>query len=392
MNEFLNNLHQQWIDEFLKIASKSNALRKAIHQDPHVSGEEGPTKELMIEELGISFDDAAETGAVGRIGPAIGPSIGMRGELDALPVSEKTNVKWSATSNKMHACGHDVHLAALAGVVNSAKNLDLPFGLVPILQPREETYPSGALDISESGLLEKHEVSHVIGAHVHPAIQLGTIAAGSGFVNAAAGEIEINVNGKGGHGAYPHKASDVAIPTAQIALGLSEVVRRTNDPMSPAVVSIGSMSVGQGAANVLPQSGAILATIRSTSVEKNNEIADNINQFVKRTAQSLGCSAEAKYTPGEPALVNARSLAVKFESYAARSGIPIAEPMRSLGADDFSYYGEKCPSLMCFVGVNEGNTPSLHDAAFLPADEAITHVAKAFITGYIAAADNLMES
>ena len=291
----------------------------------------------MIEELGISFDDAAETGAVGRIGPAIGPSIGLRGELDALPVSEKTNVQWSATSNKMHACGHDVHLAALAGVVNSAKNLDLPFGLVPILQPREETYPSGALDISESGLLEKHEVSHVIGAHVHPAIQLGTIAAGSGFVNAAAGEIEINVNGKGGHGAYPHKASDVAIPTAQIALGLSEVVRSTNDPMSPAVVSIGSMSVGQGAANVLPQSGAILATIRSTSVEKNNEIADNINQFVKRTAQSLGCSAEAKYTPGEPALVNARSLAVKFESYAARSGIPIAEPMRSLGADDFSY-------------------------------------------------------
>ncbi len=391
MNEHLKKLSQQWINEFLKTASKSSALRKTIHQHPQISGEEGPTKELMLKEMGISFDSVAETGAVGRIGPTIGPSIGMRGELDALPVQENTNVEWAATSNKMHACGHDIHLAALAGVVNAAKNIDLPFGLVPILQPREETYPSGALDISESGLLEKHKVSHVIGAHVHPAIQLGSIAAGSGFVNAAAGEIEIRVRGKGGHGAYPHKANDVATPTAQIALGLSEVVRRNNDPMSPAVVSIGSISVGQGAANVLPQTGSIFATIRSTSIETNDELANQINQFAAFTAQSLGCSAETRYTPGEPALVNADSLANKFESYAAEIDIPLTNTMRSLGADDFSYYGENCPSLMCFVGVNEGDTPSLHDAEFLPPDEAIIHVAKAFITGYIAAADNLLE-
>lgn len=391
MNEDLKKLSRHWMDEFRRATPKTNALRKTIHQNPQVSGEEGPTRALMAEELGISFDSVAETGAIGRVGPATGPSIGIRGELDALPVSENTNVEWSAKSDKMHACGHDVHLAALAGVVNAAKVLDLPFGLVPILQPREETYPSGALDISESGLLEKHEVSHVIGAHVHPAIQLGSIAAGSGFVNAAAGEIEIKVFGKGGHGAYPHKASDVAIPTAQIALGLSEVVRRTNDPMSPAVVSIGSMSAGQGAANVLPQSGTIFATVRSTSTKKNQELAHQIDQFATYTAESLGCFAETRYTPGEPALVNSRSLADKFETYAAAIDIPIAETMRSLGADDFSYYGEKCPSLMCFVGVNEGNTPSLHDAEFLPPDEAITHVAKALITGYIAAADILME-
>ena len=221
MNEELKDLSRQWIDEFQKNAPKAIALRRTIHQNPQLSGEEGPTRELMLKELGIHFDPVASTGAIGRVGPATGPSIGMRGELDALPVSENTNVEWSAASDKMHACGHDVHLAALAGVINAAKNLDLPFGLVPILQPREETYPSGALDISESGLLESHEVNHVIGAHVHPAIQLGSIAAGSGFVNAAAGEIEIKIVGKGGHGAYPHKASDVAIPTAQIALGLS---------------------------------------------------------------------------------------------------------------------------------------------------------------------------
>ncbi|MDK8669309.1 amidohydrolase [Corynebacterium sp. MSK195] len=392
MNEELKDLSRQWMDEFQKNAPKAIALRRTIHQNPQLSGEEGPTRELMLKELGIHFDPVASTGAIGRVGPATGPSIGMRGELDALPVSENTNVEWSAASDKMHACGHDVHLAALAGVINAAKKLDLPFGLVPILQPREETYPSGALDISESGLLESHEVNHVIGAHVHPAIQLGSIAAGSGFVNAAAGEIEIKIVGKGGHGAYPHKASDVAIPTAQIALGLSEVVRRTSDPMSPAVVSIGSLSAGQGAANVLPQSGTIFATIRSTSTEKNNALASQIDQFATYTAKSLGCFAKTIYTPGEPALVNSSSLADKFESYAAAVDIPVAETMRSLGADDFSYYGENCPSLMCFVGVKEGNTPSLHDAEFLPPDEAITYVAKAFITGYVAAADNLMET
>ena len=204
MRENLQQLAEQWVSEFNKYLSDVVELRKQIHSSPFVSGEEQPTTDLMIETMSVRLEPVAQTGAVGRIGPTEGASIGIRGELDALPVTEETGVEWSSTNDAMHACGHDVHLAALAGVIRAAKNLDLPYGLVPILQPREETYPSGALDIAESGKLQQLGVRHVIGAHVHPSIPTGAVAAGSGFVNAAAGEIAISVTGKGGHGAYPH--------------------------------------------------------------------------------------------------------------------------------------------------------------------------------------------
>ncbi|OHO32530.1 hippurate hydrolase [Corynebacterium sp. HMSC034B08] len=394
MRENLQQLAEQWVSEFNKYLSDVVELRKQIHSSPFVSGEEQPTTDLMIETMSVRLEPVAQTGAVGRIGPTEGASIGIRGELDALPVTEETGVEWSSTNDAMHACGHDVHLAALAGVIRAAKNLDLPYGLVPILQPREETYPSGALDIAESGKLQQLGVRHVIGAHVHPSIPTGAVAAGSGFVNAAAGEIAISVTGKGGHGAYPHNGCDAAVPTAQIAVGISEVVRRIADPMSPALVSIGTIAVGQGAANVLPRSGRIFATVRSTTSAINEHIVEAIRTMATGIATGYGCTVNVEYKPGEPELVNAEVLSEKFDAYAASLGIANAETMRSMGADDFSFYGEICPSLMCFVGVadSDNETASLHDPSFLPSDEALSNVGKTMIAGYIAAAEAISES
>lgn len=391
MHERLQLLATQWSKEFDKHLDDIAGLRKTIHQNPCVSGQEQPTTDLMRNALGIDLEPIADTGAIGRVGPQDGPAVGIRGELDALPVTEETGAEWSSTSEAMHACGHDVHLAALAGVVKAAKRLDLPFGLVPVLQPREETYPSGALDIAESGKLQAMDVRHVIGAHVHPAVPMGAVAAGSGFVNAAAGEISVTVTGKGGHGAYPHNGRDAAVPTAQIAVGMPEVVRRVADPMEPALVSIGTISVGQGAANVLPRTGRIFATVRSTNTATNERIVDAVTAMATGFAQGYGCSVEVDYKPGEPELVNAPMLADRFGAYADSLGIDNAETMRSMGADDFSFYGEICPSLMCFVGVADGNDmPSLHDPTFLPADNALTNVGKAMIAGYLAAADAII--
>ena len=129
---------------------------------------------------------------------------------------------------------------------------------------------------------------------------------------------------------------------------MPEVVRRVADPMEPALVSIGTISVGQGAANVLPRTGRIFATVRSTNTATNERIVDAVTAMATGVAQGYGCSVEVDYKPGEPELVNAPMLADRFGAYAENLGINNAETMRSMGADDFSFYGEICPSLMCF--------------------------------------------
>lgn len=387
----LSQLLDTWLRRLPAQLPAAHELRRAIHANPRVSGDEQATTDAVARAMRVEFDQVANTGAITRLGPTTGPSVALRGELDALPVREETGVGWASTSGAMHACGHDVHLAALTAVVRAAADLDLPYGLVPFLQPREETYPSGAQDIKNSGRFADLQVTHAIGAHVHPGVPLGAVAAGDGFVNAAAGEITIEVTGAGGHGAYPHQATDVAVCVAQIVTGLAEVVRRSNDPMEPALISVGTIQVGNGAANVLPHSGRVFATIRTTSTAATERVVTAVDRFARGTGEAFGCRGEVTHVPGEPALINDAALSARFADTARRAGLGSAPIMRSLGADDFSFYGDIVPTLMCFVGVDTGakNAPSLHDAKFLPPEEAVEMTARALIAGYVAAAEEI---
>ncbi|MGO1571508.1 MAG: M20 metallopeptidase family protein [Canibacter sp.] len=361
-------------------------LRKQLHQNPRLSGEESDTAARVAAAMGDELNIVAKTGGWIRTGPQTGPSIALRGELDALPIEEKTGLDWASTSEKMHACGHDVHLAALTAVVRAAKTLDLPYGCVSVLQPREESYPSGALEIRESGLFQQQQILHAIGAHVHPGLALGEVSTGGGFVNADASEVEIVITGHGGHGAYPHRANDVAHAVAHTVTGLAEVVRRTADPMVPALLSVGTIQVGTGAANVLPEEGRIFATLRTTSDKITADMVTAVRQFAQGQAAAYGCAATVNHTDGEPALVNDEALAQLIDVELSRIRLSPTEPMRSLGADDFSFFSDFVPSVMCFVGVESAGRASLHDATFLPDDGAIERVAKTLIAGYVAAA------
>lgn len=385
MTNRFDNLIQQWLDALGTELDGAKDLRKALHRAPQVSGDERETAELVAKAMEIEVARSAETGGVGRIGPESGPAIGLRGELDALPVIEATGVEWASSNGAMHACGHDVHLAALAAVVRAAKSLDLPYGLAAVLQPREEAYPSGAHDLVNEHVLERYGITHMIGAHVHPGVPVGSVATGGGFVNAAAGELDIRVMGRGGHGAYPHKGVDVATAVAQIVTGIPETLRRNINPMDPSLVSVGTIHVGSGASNVLPKYGRIFATIRTTSSAEGRRLAGAIASFAEHQALAFGCTAELTHTEGEPALINDAELAGQMDLALETLGLDHTEPMRSLGADDFSFYGEAVPSVMSFVGVT-GNEVSLHDPMFLPEEDAIERVAKTFIAGYLAGA------
>lgn len=391
---------ERWVAALELELPAAVALRRELHASPRLSGDEHDAAAFIERELRdvLSLETVADAGRIGRLeaaapaSPAASPAVAVRAELDALPVAERTGAAFASTNGAMHACGHDVHQAALVALVRSAARAGLPFALAPMLQPREETYPSGALDILESGALERLDVRHVIGAHVHPGVPAGSVAVGDGYINAAADEVRISISGRGGHGAYPHEAQDPVAAIAQIALSLQETVRRTVSPMNPALVSIGTLIAGEGAANVLPADSFLRATVRTTDARDREAIAVAIERLATHTALAFGVEATVEVGRGEPVLLNDARIALGAEHWLGVMGVPVDPPMRSLGADDFSYFTEALPSIMMFAGVREpdrADMPALHDARFLPDDRAVRTVALAMLAGCLSAAEAL---
>lgn len=389
----LDELRHRWLAGLHEEIEDAVELRHRLHARPCLSGEEEAASRELEQALGIPLDPIAGTGRIGRLGPD-GPSVLLRAELDALPLTEATGAPYASTNGAMHACGHDVHQAALVAVVRAAARLDLPVGLVPLLQPREETYPSGARDCVGSGALTRNDVVAAIGAHVHPAVPPGTVATGAGVVNAAADEIEIVVRGRGGHGAYPDRAADPLAAAAHIVLALPELVRRTVSPMRPATLSVGHLLAGEPSANVLPSDARILATMRTTTDVDRQRIQEDVRRLATGQAAAFGVAADVTITAGEPVLYNEPGLVERMDAWLALDGRHVTEPMRSLGADDFSYFGEVVPAVMSFVGVRvEGHeeAPELHTAQFLPTDDSVLEVAATLVAGYLAAAQGVLE-
>lgn len=390
-------LAAHWRAAFVAEQEAAVGLRKDLHADPRASADEDDASRRIEAALHgvIAFRRSADTGRIGRIGPERGAAIALRAELDALPLREQTGAPYAATGELMHACGHDVHQAALVALLRASVGIDLPFGLVALLQPREETYPSGALDMVRENVLLDEDIAHVIGAHVHPAVPVGEIAVGGGFINAAADEIDIRLVGRGGHGAYPHDGADPVAAAAHIAIALPELVRRTVSPLNAAVISIGTLHVGDGAANVLPENAHIRATLRSTDPADRVALQRAVKSTAESIASGFGVVAVTTVTEGEPVLINDAELAARIGDAVVTLGVSRAEPLRSLGADDFSYFSDAVPSAMLFVGVEtagETPPPSLHHPRFLPTDRAVQDVGMALMAGYLAAAENLLDA
>lgn len=367
----------------------ARALRRELHRHPDLSGAERPTAERLRRALpNLRHIRVADTGFLVRVGPP-GPAVAIRAELDALPLVERTGVEWSSTSNAMHACGHDVHLAALWLLLQAARRVDdLPVGLVGLFQPREETQPSGAEDVVSSQLLLEHEVRAVIGGHVQPRVPGGVISTGAGAVNAAADQFDIVVYGEPGHGAYPQVAIDPVPILASIVLGLHELVSRTIDPVHPAVVTVGRMEAGT-AHNIIPESGSLHGVMRTMYESDRTHLHAAIRRLAEHTAAARGARAEVTLTVGDPVLNNDRRLVQFVDPLLTHLGLPVAhEPFRSCGADDFSHYSRLAPILMMFVGTGAPASGArhrvgLHHPTFLPPEESIRHLALALAAGYV---------
>jgi amidohydrolase len=363
----------------------ARSLRRRLHAAPRVSGDETDTTVMVVEALGagggLEIADKGRVVLVGGGGSSRG-CIALRAELDALPVTEATGVSWAATDGAMHACGHDVHLAATVAACRAIARVDGPVTVAAVLQPREETAPSGARDIVASGILDELGVRAIVGAHVQPQIASGRIAVTAGLVNASVDEFEITVRGSGGHAGYPHTVRDPIVALASIVLNLQQIAARRIDPVHGAVCMVGGLSAGT-ATNVVPPTAHAFGSLRLMRAEDRDQASKELVEIVAASAAAYGCQADVRLSDGEPALRNDPALAQAAAHVLRTEGYPVVDDFRSFGADDFAHYGERVPALMMFVGVDGG--AGLHDPRFLPPDDAVDTVADALIAGYVAA-------
>jgi amidohydrolase len=358
-------------------------LRHELHANPRVSGEEGPTAERIVRALGVG--PGKTVAGTGRLVPMTGdgsrPAIALRTELDALPVQEETDVAWRARGPAMHACGHDVHMAALAVVARAATRIELPVPLVALLQPREEGPQSGAWDVVEEGGMAGVEA--VVAAHCQPQLPAGTISAVAGPVNAGSCAFEVEVRGRSGHSGYPHTVDDSVLALSAVVVALQQVGARRIDPTVGVACMVNQLDAGT-TYNVVPGRAVARGSLRTMRASDLDLARAAMRSIVEGVASGHGCVGEIRFASGEPALVNDAVLAAGAAERLAQMGHPVSTDFRSFGSDDFSYYVQHARSLMMFVGTGTG-TGGLHAPTYLPDDRYVSVVADALVAGYAAA-------
>jgi len=373
------------------------ALRQRLHAHPELAHAEEQTAASVAAELPVPCATVAGTGRIARVqgsGDADGDlgqlaAVAVRAELDGLPIQERTGASFAATGAVMHACGHDVHMAALVALTRAAHELRdaLPAPLLAVFQPSEEAYPSGAEQLA-GGELAATAPAAIVAAHVHPELPWGAVALDPGAVNASCDAVEITVEGEPTHGAYPHRGRDPILAIAQVVVALHAQIGRRIDPLGPASLTVGVLE-GGSAENVIPARARARAALRALRPEDRIALRQMVEEVAAGIATAHGCRATVELVPGEPALENDAEIVARARDLLAGAGLTRSGEWRSCGSDDFAFYGALAPIAMAFVGLDGAHgftTRPLHHPELLVPDEAVGAVARTQAVLYVAAA------
>src|SRR5664279_2927178 len=360
------------------------AWRRDIHENPELLYEVHRTAAFVAERLReFGCDEVAtglgRTGVVGVIkgrkpaGKADIKVIGLRADMDALPIEEATDLPYaSKTPGLMHACGHDGHTAMLLGAARYlAETRNFAGDAVVIFQPAEEG-GAGAAAMIKDGLMDRFAIDQVYGMHNGPGIPIGSFAIRSGPIMAATDSIDIRIEGHGGHAARPHLCIDSVMVGAQLVTALQSIVSRSVDPLESAVVSICEFHAGN-ARNVLPQTAELRGTVRSLTTGVRELIERRLREIVAGVAQMTGAKITVEFRRGYPVTVNHASqtdLARRVAREIAGDG-NVHEMPPMMGAEDFAYMLEQRPGAFIFCG--NGNSAGLHHPAYKFNDDAIVY-------------------
>jgi len=347
-------------------AERAVEIRREIHRRPELGFEEFNTQAIVereLDALGIEHRRIAGTGVVAIVRGALpGHVTGLRADMDALPITEDSGEPCiSEVPGKMHACGHDAHTAMLLGAARTLQETRefLHGTAVLLFQPAEEG-PGGAMPMIEQGALDDPQVEAVTMLHVDPRLRTGTIGVTPGPVNAAADEFRITIRGKGGHGAWPHKAVDAIPCAAATVLALQNVAARETDPLASIVVTVGTIEGGYRN-NVIADRVAMTGTIRTHDMTIRENAEQKVRRIVDGVAEAYGARAELEMIYGYPPVINDPDLAASFKTYVRDvAGIPVESPPPTMGGEDFAYFAQRVPGVMVRLGIYNESVGSVH--------------------------------
>jgi amidohydrolase len=366
------------VNRVADLHAEITSWRRDIHAHPELRYDVHRTAGVVVEKLkSFGCDEVVagigQTGVVGVIhGRKGGKVVGLRADMDALPLEEETNLPYKSTvPGKMHACGHDGHTAMLLGATKYlAETRNFAGTAVVIFQPAEEG-GAGALAMIRDGLISRFAIQEVYGMHNYPGLPLGQFGIRTGAMMASADHITIDIEGKGGHAARPHLSIDTILVGAQIINQLQSIVARNVDPLEAAVVSVCMFQAGH-TDNVIPQHAKLRGTARALTDEVRKMLQKRVPEIVEGTAALYGAKAEITYTNGYPVLVN-HDRQMEFAASVARE-IAGSEKVATnftpvMGAEDFAFMLEERPGAFIFVG--NGDSAGLHHPAYNFNDEVI---------------------
>ena len=354
-------------------------LRRELHANPELSLQEERTAsrlEQTLSRLGVAdVDRVAGTGVVGRIpGRHPGaPTVAVRGDIDALPIKEDTGLPFASRNDGvMHACGHDVHASWTVAAARLLQAEPAAGDVLLVLQPAEET-GEGATAVLATGVLD--EVAAIFGAHVDLTFEIGQAMIQQGAVGAAADRFEVELLGRGAHGARPHQGLDPIVGAAQVVSALQTVVTRRVPPDQPAVVTVGVLKAGS-AHNVIPDRAVLEGTLRSLDPAIRQLLADEVRHVAESVASACRLKAEVRMLQGTPAVLNdERATSWALEAAATVIGAEAVKPLpaANMGGEDFAFYQERMPGCFIRVGARRPGDPVVgaHTPYFAPAEEAI---------------------
>jgi amidohydrolase len=366
-------------NRFSEMLPEITAWRRDFHEHPELLFDVHRTAARVADLLREFGCDEVVTG-IGRTGvvgvikgktDTVGRVVGLRADMDALPITEQTGVEYaSKTPGKMHACGHDGHTAMLLGAAKYlAETRNFDGTTVVIFQPAEEG-GGGGREMCADGMMDRFGVQEVYGMHNMPGIPVGTFAIRPGAIMAAADQFDVVITGKGGHAAKPHDCIDTTVVAAHIIVALQTIASRGVDPMKQVVVSVCTVETDSTAHNVIPQVVKLKGTVRTMDPSVQDFVERRISEIVEGTAMALGAKAVANYQRGYPVTINAEeNTEYAVEVAKAVSGQVDANTAPLMGAEDFSFMLNERPGAYIFLG--NGDTAMVHHPAYNFDDNAI---------------------
>jgi hippurate hydrolase len=364
-----------------ELQEEVSGWRRQLHRRPELNFDLFETSTFVAEKLReFGCDEVAtgiaKTGVVGIIRGRLGdgPTIGLRSDMDALPINEASGVPHASENpGKMHACGHDGHTAMLLGAAKYLTETRNFHGTVAVIfQPAEEGGGGGRVMVKE-GLMERFGIERVFGMHNAPGLPVGQFATRPGAIMASTAEFTITIKGKGGHAAFPHQTVDPIVITSRIVGAMQSIASRSADPVDALVVSVTKFHAGD-AYNVIPETAEIAGTVRTLRRETADLAEERIRALVTGIAVASGAEANIHYDRNYPVTFN-HAEETDFAVDVARdvAGEAKVDPQMPamMGGEDFSYMLEARPGSFVFVG--NGDTANLHHPAYDFNDEAIPH-------------------